>query len=108
MAGFYQRFIDAGAFWSSASSPSMRAYSRGAANVHSPTFAEQSNLPAGISHWQFGMFDLCKVNPPLPRMVAAVPVLFTNFKSDWTRYRNSDLAQFGSRGRSRVHEHQRP
>ena len=43
---------------------------------HRPGFGggRASHLPAGISHWRFGRFDLYRVNPPLVRMVAALPV----------------------------------
>lgn len=42
---------------------------------HSPTIDEVRHLPAGLSHWQLGRFDAYRVNPPLVRMVAALPVL---------------------------------
>ncbi len=56
------------------------------ASVHSPVFNEVGHLPAGISHWQLGRFDLYRVNPPLVRLVAALPVLFAEPKTDWKRY----------------------
>lgn len=43
--------------------------------VHSPTLNEPAHLAAGISHWQSGDFGLYRVNPPLVRMIAALPVL---------------------------------
>jgi 4-amino-4-deoxy-L-arabinose transferase-like glycosyltransferase len=55
--------------------------------VHSPVTTEVGHLPAGISHWTFGRFDLYRVNPPLVRMVAAAPVmLFGDPKTDWSSY----------------------
>ncbi len=42
---------------------------------HSPVLTEVGQLPAGISHWELGRFDLYRVNPPLVRLVAALPVL---------------------------------
>ena len=39
-----------------------------------PTKNEVAHLPAGLSHWQ-GTFALYKVNPPLWRMLAVLPVL---------------------------------
>jgi Dolichyl-phosphate-mannose-protein mannosyltransferase len=55
--------------------------------VHSPVTTEVGHLPAGISHWTFGRFDLYRVNPPLVRMVAAAPVmLFGDPKLDWSHY----------------------
>jgi 4-amino-4-deoxy-L-arabinose transferase-like glycosyltransferase len=56
------------------------------AGRHSPTFDEPPHLAAGISHWQFGRFELYRVNPPLVRMVAALPVLAVGAKSDWTEF----------------------
>jgi len=54
--------------------------------IHSPTFNEIGHLPAGISHWQFNRFELYRVNPPLVRMIAAVPVLAMNPNTDWSSY----------------------
>lgn len=42
--------------------------------VHSPVLDEVGHLPAGVSHWKFGQFTLYKVNPPLVRAIAALPV----------------------------------
>ncbi|MCR4414448.1 MAG: glycosyltransferase family 39 protein, partial [Thermoguttaceae bacterium] len=53
---------------------------------HSITLDEVAHLPAGMSHWTFGRFDLFCVNPPLVRMAAAVPVLFSGAEIDWGRY----------------------
>lgn len=53
---------------------------------HSPGWDEPGHLVAGISHWQFGTWDLYRVNPPLVRMVAAVPVILAKAKTDWSRY----------------------
>jgi hypothetical protein len=51
--------------------------------IHSPGWDEWGHLPAGISHWHLGQFDLYRVNPPLVRMVAAVPVLFCGPDIEW-------------------------
>ncbi len=56
------------------------------AAVHSPTLNEPGHLVAGLSYWQFGKFDVYKVNPPLSRLVAALPVLAAGCKTDWTHY----------------------
>ena len=56
------------------------------AAVHSPSIDEVGHMAAGLSHWQLGRFDLYHVNPPLVRMVAAVPVLFAQPKTDWSQY----------------------
>lgn len=52
--------------------------------VNAPTFDEIAHLPAGLAHWRFGTFDLYRVNPPLMRMIAVVPLLAVNPKTDWT------------------------
>ncbi len=41
----------------------------------SPTYDEGGQLPAGLYHWRTGRFELFRVNPPLVRMVAVLPVL---------------------------------
>lgn len=53
---------------------------------HSPTWDEIQHLVAGISHWRFGTFDLYRVNPPLVRTVATIPMLVAEPETDWTRY----------------------
>jgi hypothetical protein len=53
---------------------------------HSPTVDEIAHLPAGISHWHFGRFDLYRVNPPLVRMIAALPVMAAGAETDWSEY----------------------
>jgi hypothetical protein len=50
---------------------------------HSPTWNEPAHLAAGISYWEFGRFDLYRVNPPLVRTVAALPVLLAGYEPDW-------------------------
>ena len=53
------------------------------AYVSSPNLDEPGHLASGISHWEFGRFELYRVNPPLVRMVAAIPILLTNAQTDW-------------------------
>ncbi len=53
---------------------------------HSPTVDEPAHLAAGVSHWKYNNFDLYSVNPPLVRMVAAIPVLFSDPKLNWSGY----------------------
>ncbi len=43
--------------------------------VHSPAWDEVGHLPSGIVHWRYGDFRGYEVNPPLVRLVAALPVL---------------------------------
>jgi 4-amino-4-deoxy-L-arabinose transferase-like glycosyltransferase len=38
------------------------------------TVDEAGHLVAGISHWTTGTYSMYRVNPPLPRMLAAAPV----------------------------------
>ncbi len=45
------------------------------ASRHGFTWTEVGLLPAGVIHWQTGKFDVYRVNPPLVRMVGALPVL---------------------------------
>jgi len=52
----------------------------------SPTHLEPAFLASGLSHWEFGQFDLYRVNPPLVRMVAAIPVLAVGYNADWTEF----------------------
>jgi len=51
--------------------------------VHSPTIDEVGHLPAGISYWYFGRFELYCVNPPLTRLAAALPVVFQHPETPW-------------------------
>ena len=50
---------------------------------HSPTLNEPAHLAAGLSHWQYGRFELYRVNPPLVRMVAALPVRAVGAQTNW-------------------------
>jgi hypothetical protein len=59
-----------------------------AATRHSPCTDEVGHLPAGLSHWYFGRFDLYRVNPPLVRMLAAVPVACAGPATDWRSFHN--------------------
>lgn len=56
------------------------------ATQHSPTALEGPLLMAGVSHWELGRYELYRVNPPLVRMVAAIPVMFAGCETDWTRF----------------------
>jgi hypothetical protein len=55
-----------------------------AATAHSPTIDEVGHLPAGLSHWQLGRFEMYRVNPPLVRMVATLPVVLARPEMDWS------------------------
>jgi hypothetical protein len=47
-----------------------------------PTVDEVLHLPAGVSYWQTGRFSMYRHNPPLFKLVAAVPVLFSGAVTD--------------------------
>lgn len=59
------------------------------ATRHSPTHLEPAFLASGIANWQLGRFELYCANPPLVRMVAAVPVLAIGFKADWSAFNDA-------------------
>jgi hypothetical protein len=56
------------------------------AYVHSPTLNEPGHLVAGLSIWKFGRFDVYNVNPPLVKMVAALPVMAAGYEDDWSGF----------------------
>jgi 4-amino-4-deoxy-L-arabinose transferase-like glycosyltransferase len=53
--------------------------------THFVTVNEFGHLPAGLSHWQTGSFDAYRVNPPLPRMLAATFILPARPALDYSR-----------------------
>ena len=57
-----------------------------AATTHSPTLNEPGHLVAGLSNWKFGRFELYRVNPPLTRVVAALPVIAAGYEEDWSGF----------------------
>lgn len=61
--------------------------------ANSPVVDEIAHLPAGLSHWKFQRFDLYRVNPPLVRTIAAIPVLFSDCQADWGPYQSTPLAR---------------
>ena len=70
------------------------------ASCHSPTHLEPAILASGIANWEFGRFELYRVNPPLVRMIAALPALIVGAETDWSRYSE----QTGSRSEFAVGE----
>ena len=56
------------------------------AYVHSPTLNEPGHLVAGLSYWKFGRFDVYNVNPPLVKLVAALPVMVVGYGEDWSGF----------------------
>jgi hypothetical protein len=61
--------------------------------VHSPTLNEPAHLAAGVSHWQLRRFELYRVNPPLARLAAALPVLVAGCETDWSALREGPGAR---------------
>lgn len=61
--------------------------------VHSPTLNEPGHLVAGLSYWKFGRFDVYNVNPPLTRIVAALPVTAVGYNENWSGF----FAEAGAR-----------
>ena len=54
-----------------------------------PVYDEVAHLASGISHWKMSHFALYRANPPLPRMIAALPVIAAGANYDWSRVRHS-------------------
>lgn len=48
-----------------------------------PTYDEPGHMVAGLSYYQFRRMDLYNVNPPLVRLVAALPVWLASPKMHW-------------------------
>lgn len=63
------------------------------ATRHSPTLNEPGHLVAGLSHWEFGRFEVYRVNPPLVHYVAAIPVLVAGYEPDWSGFYDSPGAR---------------
>ncbi len=51
----------------------------------SPTDLEPALLASGVYHWEQGRFEPYNVNPPLVRMMAAVPTLLLGHDTLWPR-----------------------
>lgn len=63
------------------------------ATRHSPTDLEPAFLASGVSHWLLGRFEPYRVNPPLVRMVAALPAVLIGCKTDWARFHDGPGAR---------------
>lgn len=61
--------------------------------VHSPSVDEVGHMAAGVSHFHYGKFDLYRVNPPLVRMVATLPVVLSQPETDWRSYSDVPAAR---------------
>lgn len=65
------------------------------ATWQSPTLNEPGQLAAGIANWSFLRFEPACVNPPLIRMIAAVPAILVGCKTEWggLSVRNGDRCE---------------
>ncbi|MFV0444707.1 MAG: ArnT family glycosyltransferase, partial [Planctomycetaceae bacterium] len=45
-------------------------------------------LPAGYVHLRYGRFDVAQVNPPLSRMLCALPLLLYDIDEGWSSFQN--------------------
>lgn len=55
--------------------------------VNAPVQSEDAHLASGLSHWRYGTYALYRVNPPLVREVATLPLyLFCEDHSSWKQY----------------------
>ena len=61
--------------------------------INAPTFDEIAHLPAGLAHWRFGNFDLYRVNPPMMRMLATIPLLVLDPNTDWNSISDDPYAR---------------
>jgi hypothetical protein len=57
------------------------------ATWQSPTLNEPGHLASGLAHWTLARFEPYAVNPPLVRMVAALPVMAAGYQADWSALR---------------------
>ncbi|WP_197454064.1 ArnT family glycosyltransferase [Caulifigura coniformis] len=57
------------------------------ATWQSPTLNEPGHLASGVAHWKLGRFEPYAVNPPVVRMIAALPVLGVGCETDWSSFR---------------------
>jgi len=57
------------------------------ATWQSPTLNEPGHLASGLAHWSLGRFEPYAVNPPLVRMIAAIPVMAAGYEADWSGLR---------------------
>ncbi len=64
---------------------------QGARNT--PTLDEWGHLPSGLYHWQTGDFSMHRVNPPLIRMIAALPMLVSSPRTHWQPPNDSPLSR---------------
>ncbi len=66
--------------------------------LENATVDEVAHMPAGVSYWQKGTFKLYHHNPPLVKLVAALPVVLNHPKTDKLyeqAWRDDSQAGFG-------------
>lgn len=61
---------------------------------HTPSNDEVAHMTAGLSHYRLGRFDLYRVNPPLVRLLATLPVALSRPVTDWSSYYASDRPEW--------------
>ena len=66
-----------------------------AACRQSPNPDEIPALAAGISHWRLGEFKLCRVTPPLLRLIPAVPAALYGLEVNWSPEDNTRTLRVG-------------
>jgi hypothetical protein len=61
----------------------------------SPTVDEVAHLPAGLAVVKYGRFDLYRVNPPLVKALAALPVALSGAQEDWAGFNKIGRPEWG-------------
>ena len=61
---------------------------------NSPTLNEPGHLVSGLAHWNFARFEPYSVNPPLVRLIAAMPVLASEHQTDWRNIHSGRRPEF--------------
>lgn len=59
---------------------------------NSPNIDECAHLVSGLHHWEFGQYDLYRVNPPLIRSLASLSCYLCGIRSDWQHADTHSLA----------------
>ncbi len=54
-----------------------------------PNRDEIGHLPASVSYWKFGRFDLYEVNPPITQLFAGLPAAVDGCSFDWSLFDES-------------------
>lgn len=60
---------------------------------NTPSLDEVGHLVAGVYSWEFGRFDVYRVNPPLIRTLAAWPVFAAGVETDYSQYADAPGAR---------------